>query len=302
MSELSNLLIQNGYTIESEVNSGSNSLQLKAYYNDDLVMIDFTPGKSLLLSAGDEPGWEQLLDLTRPICTQFMGAEPICAYDAMVMVANMHYLDWYTVCPQRYLYRLVNRIGDFALANITNLQLFGDYKLDDFVDVAAQQACAEADKARAEYNGVYGKDPATCDMMRLVKADELGLFLEYVMTSSSKQDFERRLQQTSDERHDLFAFLMRRTALRLQIHMLELELDYIINAICRKVGIALLSEPSDQHRLQFDQIEFTKWYNFYAKHLQLICPSQKALGELAKKYQLNEDISAYAPAGNWRAS
>lgn len=302
MSELSKLLIQNGYAIESEVSAGGNSLRLKAYYHDDSIIIDFAPGESLLLSAGDEPGWEQLLARTRPICTRFMGAEPICAYDAKVMIANTHYLEWNTIHPEHHLHRLVNRLGDYALVSISNLQLFGDYKLDDFVDIAAQQAQTEAGKARTEYKGVYGKDPALCDTVRLAKADELGLFLEYTMTLSNKVDCTGRLQQIAVAGPDLLSALMERAALNLQVHMLDLTLDYITNTICQKAGIAVLSEPNDRQRLQVDQGQFVKWYNFYGEHLQRLCPSQDSLGELVKKYQLDEDISSYAPSGNWRAS
>lgn len=299
MSELSRLLIQNGYTIKSEVSATGNALQLKAYHGDEFVIIDFTPGETLLLSAGDEPGWEQLLARTRPICTQFMKAEPICAYDAKVMFANTHYLEWNIACPERHLHQLVNRLGDYAVIEVSNLQLFGKYQLNDFVDKEARWICAEANRARRVYAGVYGKDPATCDVVRLSKANELELFLEYTMALSAKVDAELYAQQTFGGNQDILLAWMGGVMLETQMRILDLALDYIINAICQKAKIAILSEPSKQHRLQVDETSFYKWYNFYGEHLQRVCPSQKSLDELAKKYQLGEDISDYAPTADW---
>lgn len=302
MSKLSGMFVKQKYQIEREMSVGPNSTRIWIKQQDLGIMIDFTPEQSLLLSVGDYKGWKNALARARKICTEFMGAEPICRYDAKPSVVWTHFMEWNLIDPEARLRVLVNRGEELAQIPFRNLVLLGDYCISDFEDKTLKQAYADVAVKRKQSLGVYGEDPGECDAVRVAKSSEFELFLEYTLLENIRID-QARYQDAVRPVDDLFCLLMHNaTVSQIQDQQTTLALDYVLAAICRKVGIAILEDPSAEHRLKVDEDQFVKWFNYNSAHLTTICPDDASLSKVVKAYQLGKDVSAYAPSGDWRQS
>lgn len=299
MSKLSEMFVKQGYYIKRELRVGPFSTRIWIEKGDCSYMVDFTSQQSLLLSVGDYPGWKKALAAARKICTEFMGAEPLCRYDAKPTIQWTHFMEWDLVHPEQRLRTIVNRGEDLAQIPFRDLQLFGQYRISDFEDATLKQAYLDAATLRQKYPGVFGKDPGSCDVVRVATSGEFELFLEYTLLTNIHQT-QQQYQHTVGPLEDLFSMMSR----GMSIHALEeqqttLALDYVLAAICRKLQIAILKEPSSHYRLCVDEQTFTQWFNFNSKHLMELCPDDDAMGKVFKAYQLGEDVSTYAPTGDW---
>lgn len=302
MSKLSAMFLKQKYQIEREVSVGPNSTRIWMKKNDLGIMIDFTPEQSLLLSVGDQTGWKNALSHASKICTQFMGAEPICRYEAKPSILWTHFMEWDLINPQMRLRVIVNRGEDLAQIPFRNLILFGNYCISDFEDQKLKQAYLDISAKRKQHPGVYGEDPGECDAVRIANASEFELFLEYTLLENIRLN-QSRYQDATRPIEDLFCLLTRQTTVaQIQDQQITLALDYVMAAICRKVGIAILKKPSTSHRLQVDEEQFVKWYNYNSSHLTMICPDDASLSKVIKAYHLGKDISVYAPNGDWHQS
>lgn len=302
MSKLSGMFVKQKYQIEREMAVGPNSTRIWIRKDAAGVMVDFTPERSLLLSVGDYPGWKNALTHARNICAEFMGADPICRYDAKLTLAWTHYMEWDLVNPEQRLRILVNRGEELAQIPFRNLVLYGNYCISDFKDPALKQAYFDIANQRKEYPGVYGKDPGECDAVRIAGASEFELFLEYTLLENIRVD-QARYRDAVRPIDDLFCLMTRQaTVSQIQSQQINLAIDYVMAAICRKMGIAILKKPSDTHRLAVDMEQFVKWYNYYSRHLTTMCPDDASLSEVINDYQLGKDVSVYAPSGDWRQS
>ena len=299
MSELSSQFIQQKYSIDREMMVGPMSYRIWMSKNNRNFMIDFTTTRSLLLSVGDYSGWKNALMDAREICTQFMKAEPICRYDAKPS-QWVHFMEWELKYPREKLRKIVNHGDHLAEIPMRDLRLYGDYCITDFEDKALKQAYQDAAALHRKYPGVYGKDPGDCDAVRVLQANEFELFLEYTLLENSRivQSNYRNTSRPIDDLKSLM--LLGRTIDGLQDHSMMLALDYVAATICKNVGIKILKEPSDKYRLRFDENTFIKWFNYNSAHFTKICPDDASMAKVLESYQRGEDISVYAPQGDWR--
>ena len=303
MSELSKLFVKQKYHIAREMQVGPVTTRIWILKDDISYMIDVSPSQTCLLSVGDCPGWKKRLMTAGKICTEFMGVEPICRYDAKPSIQWTHFLEWDLVDPEGRLRVIVNRGEEQTQMPYRDLHLFGGYCINNFVDASLSQAYQDAANLSKKYPGVYGKDPGgECNAVRVLCASEMGLFLEYNLLYSARR-LQQQYRQTSRPEEDLYSFVMHgATVSDLQLYHTNLALDFVAATICQKVGIAILEEPSREHRLCFDELNFIKWFNYHSEYLTRRCPDEQSMNEVMNIYFRGGDISAYAPTGDWRTA
>lgn len=300
MSELAKFLKRNGFWIENEQAVGPDAYRIRMNRRDLMFMIDYHPNISLMLSVAEGPGAKNGLAAARKACTQFMGAEPICRYKAKVMHHWSCYVEWNLVEPEQYLRKIVNGGDGFAEIQIKDLVLLGGYSLSDFKDESLKNSYADSAKFKKDHAGIYGMDPGECDVVRVSKADEFGLFLEYTLAINRKiaagdYPYKHRMGE------EIYVYLeYGKTIEGLQAQSIDLTLDFLTYVICQKANIRILRPPCKEHRLRIDQDMFTKWYNFYGEYFLALCPTDESRGEVIEKYYRGEDVSMYAAKGSWR--
>ncbi len=300
MSKLSRLFLQGGYIVDREISVSPISLRAWIRDGNRRFIIDFTTGRSLLISAADSPGWKEALADARKICTEFMGAEPICSYDTKPEQYWIHFMEWEMKYPRERLKIIVNEGNGLATMPFRNLRLYGDYSIADFEDKALKQAYTDAAILHNKYPGVYGKDPGECDAARVMRANEFGLFLEYTIWRNTEIN-QQKYRDTTSPLEDFKAIMeFGMTMDDLQMRGIHLALDYIAATICEKVGIEILKEPSSKYRLHFDGELFVCWFNYYSMYLVNVCPDEDYLAKIIDEYRRGKDISIYAPRVDWR--
>lgn len=298
MSKLRDALREAGCTVDYEEPLGLGSARIKGEWRGKSYMIDYTLNQSLILSAGDFPGWKKVLSALRPICTKFIQADALCQYDAKVAQWWTHYMEWQLQNPEEYLRQLVNGGGTPGCVQSRNLILLGDRKLADYEDADLKAAYAEGVMLRTSFAGVYGKDPGNCDLTRLKKASNLGLFLEYSAALSALVDLSHQSHQATFTEDLVTVMTYGATLAGLLRQRAQLTADFILGTICQRNQIPT-STPSKTQRLQPDETLFLRWNNFYGNHLQQTLSDQE-LTQLVDDYFQGKDISHYAPQGNWR--
>lgn len=297
MSKLTELLQSAGCELETWQPLPQLSERVGGFWRGHHFMIDASIGRSLMLSVGDLKGWEKALRALRPICTQFIQAEPLCQYDAKIALQWSHYMEWQLQYSEQYLRDLVNGGDGLASVQRCNFVLFGDRKLSDYEDAELRQLYAEEAALHQQFAGVYGKDPGECSLPRVRRASELGLFLEYAAALEKVTELQKHTHQGLP-REDIFAAMMfGGTISELQQRLAFLSLDFLVYTICQRAGIAT-GEPVTTHRLTYDSKSFLRWYNFYGAHIAKL-PDQDVVTLYQRHYQ-GEDISAFSPVGNWQ--
>lgn len=297
MSELSRLFVANGFKVLSETQSGPRSFKLSAERGNNHLLAEVYENTSLSLSITTFSGWKNVLTSARKLATQFMGAEPICRFEFKSEGLWLHMLEWELRYPEHHLRSRVNLSDGLAQVPVHDLRVLGDYCLSDFQDQALLQANLEAAALHQQFTGVYGRDPANCNLLRIREASQLGLFLEYNDLLCARVDIQEYNDRFSAS-EDLFSqFTHGLTALERQEKQLALATDFVAFQICQKNDIKLLAEPSTEYRLRFRQRDFKRWYKFYGEYLERF--DDATLAQLNAAYTLGEDISAYEPAEDW---
>lgn len=80
--------------------------------------------------------------------------------------------------------------------------------------------------------------------------------------------------------------------------ILEPYLAYLIYTICKREGMEV-SEPEAGEQLNFDQEALNKWHQFYYHYYELVLTTDQR-NEFQKRANVGEDVSTYAPSGDWR--
>lgn len=298
MSKLRDALREAGCTVDYEESLGLGSARIKGEWKEKSYMIDYTLNESLILSAGDYPGWQKVLSALRPICTKFIQADALCQFDAKVAQWWTHYMEWRLKEPEEYLRQLVNGGGTPQGVQSRNLILLGDRKLSDYEDADLKAAYAEGVMLRTNFPGVFGKDPADCDLARLRKASDLGLFLEYSAALSALVNLSQQPHKATFAENLATVVSYGMALNELLCHRAQMTADFVLATICQRHQIPT-STPSRTQRLQPDETLFLRWNNFYGEHLQRTLSDQE-LEQLVSDYFQGKDISRYAPQGNWR--
>jgi hypothetical protein len=163
------------------------------------------------------------------------------------------------------------------------IDLYGIDEPDDAAIASAQAAEAER-KANAKVHGIYRG--ALAEDFNIETASEYDFFLKiYAMTYGSwyfnHEAMHRRIDaQTADE----------------IISKADYATDFLLYHAGKRFGFET-SEPEVDKRISISS-ECQQWYDFYNKPFERLSPEEKtALYEASER---GENISRFAPEGNWR--
>lgn len=299
MSKLTDLLRKHGFRIEGQEPVGIRQERVSAIKGRFGYMIDWNPNSSLLISVPGDCNWQKAFHQIRPIGTELMGQDAICRYAAKAISQWTYFIEWNLTDADEYLRSLVNRTGVWSQVPVRDLFLYGGRQTADYEDTELQRLSQEATRLHQQYPRVYGRDPAECDLVRLYHATDFGLFLEFTVAKTECFEAVVTYQQHKGGTTSMLGALPGAIVEQMGLQNASLRLDFVIYYICQRLGIST-AEPTDKHRLRYDTKTFDKWVDFYEVHLLKICPNDNAIADLATRYFADEDISAFAPTGDWR--
>lgn len=306
MDRLCEMLKDAGYGVTATRVLGFGKAQIIGSRGQLSYVIVFKRDHLMDTSVSDAPGWRKRLEKLTELCTEYMGGEPLCRYDARIMSSTelLHYVHWNVVDGQEdtLVYDLVNRTGGFANAEVTNIELLDGRSLEDLIDHKLEAARQKELEWRKKYAGISGKDPGFCDMGRIEKAGGLGLFLEINMVESRRAEFTKvgantmMIDADSPEKIADFA----QTSVDYVNAKCNMALDYIYCQICERYDIAHSGGTRVSRFAILDGAKFMCWYSFYYDYLRENYPDEK-MEPLLERYFSGEDISDAEPPGDWHA-
>lgn len=224
-------------------------------------------------------GVKRAIDSLMALGTDLLGQGPICRYESTFAGIEMIYLEWRVMDQESRIRKLVNGGCDNAMMTIDHIELFDGRQVEDYIDMEMQSLYFQEKTIRQQYAGVYGLDPADCDYARIMKLNDFELFLEYTTLTTM-------LAPGSKMAKNLSAF-----------PKIEMDLDFVTHRICQRNQIKTLP-PSRKHRLEVDANEFYKWIDFYGRGVNQY--DNRTLATLMSAYTNGDDVSEYAPKGDWR--
>lgn len=182
-------------------------------------------------------------------------------------VGNIHYeiFEWLIAGTEYWIRRNLNDVrGELYDSYVNSCELLNGQDIKTYIDPQLTKRYLDAKTAHEMFNGVYGLDPVELDCPSLEDSDMCYAFVIYAATLCDDD--------------------------------LALANDYLKYFICRQEQIAI-SEPSSEERLTVGD-DFDKWFMFYREYFSQQDEAWK--DRFITAYRNHEDLSPFAPTGDWR--
>lgn len=242
--------------------------------------ITFKKDEYLLLSVTNSG--RALLDELMPVLNEVMGSEyPIAKYDVQALGMDekdaMPTIEWDIKDPETRLNKLVNGRAYLDKSKIHNLSLYGDRKIESYV---------EDEKAKAERIAnakIYGIYPGSIkDVEVFNNMGELDLYFNIDAVAGHISRCMREIRRGRIEKLDL-------TEVRYA-------LEYMVYQTTR-FGVEIPEPQIDEHVAATPS--YWAWFNFYNDHFKNVLTDEQ-WDAFQNKRRLKQDVSEYMPEGNWQ--
>lgn len=303
MKELQVALKQIGCKIQYADRIEGTRFRINGLWRSNGFIIDCKPKRDLSLTLNDSSDWGTAISVLSAVCSNFIGTDAICQYDRSPIqeLKSLHVMEWILVDPESHLRVLANGGGVFSESiPSSNLIFFGGRKISDYEDAELQAIYTKEKRLRTDFPGVFGKDPGGCDMVRIERSSDLGLFLEYCVACWQAEKYAAESKTSKISSGMQLAALCTESSINDYIlKQKTLTANYILAVICERNNIPT-SEPSSEHELEVDECLVERWADFYDKGLSRLYTKDE-VAQISRRHMQGEDISRYTPPGDWRA-
>ena len=241
--------------------------------------ITFAPEKYALISM--DKNAEHELSVLVTVLTDVMNDSPICSYD--MKSEGLEYalptIEWDVENPEARIKEIVNGRAFTDKPVISNLKLYGDRKIEDYVETKEEQ------EDRIKNARIYGIDPGKgTDTEAIDKLSELDLYLAIDALGGFLSYMRHEMAHDRIEYVDLTEE--------------EYRMEYLVYQT-RKFGVELPDAEIDKHVSATPS--YWAWLKFYDNHFKHEL-SNEEWNTFVKKRESGEDVSEYLPTGNWKDS
>lgn len=242
--------------------------------------ITFKKDEYLLLSVTNSG--KALLDELMPMLNEVMGGEnPIAKYDVQPLGVDekdsMPTIEWDIKDPETRINKLVNGRAYLDKSKIHNLSLFGDRKVESYVE--DEKAKAER-IANAKIHGIYPGSIKDVDVIN--NMGELDLYFNIDAIGAHISYCMRQIRRGRIEKLDLTE--------------VQYAIEYMVYQTTR-FGVEIPEPQIDEHIVATPS--YRAWFKFYDDHFKKVL-TEEQWNAFQNKRKLGEDVSEYMPKGNWQ--
>lgn len=248
-------------------------------YKGEPFNITFVRNECLLISISKNG--KALLEQIQPILSGAMGSNPICSYDLQCEGIEGKdpepTIEWDIKDPESRIKEVVNGRAFSKNAKLYKLKLFGDRKIETYIENEKQKLDRIAN-AR-----IYGIDKGSInDVKEINNLNETDLFFNIDAMGGHiwrcKHEMSHGRIPQIDLTEELYA------------------IEYMVYQT-KKFGVELDEPQIDQHIIPTPS--YLAWFRFYDNHFKKNLTNEQ-WNVFQKAQREGKDVSAFMPTGNWQ--